>query len=115
MRSRRQRKIADPFYSSPAWRQLRRQALQRDGERCVVCGVDVSAPGAARVDHIKTRRERPDLELALSNVRTLCSTHDNQGHREKRTGASSRDERFVIAGCDQNGLPADPNHPWRKM
>jgi len=98
-------KRADPFYTAPAWRALRRAALRRDGYRCVVCDCDVSAPGAARVDHIKTRRERPDLALVLANVRTLCPEHDNQAHREKGQGGGPRVERFVLRGCDADGWP----------
>ncbi|MGC2853944.1 HNH endonuclease [Novispirillum sp. DQ9] len=101
-------KRADPFYLSPAWRKLRAQAIKRDGHRCVVCGKDVSGKGAARVDHIKTRRERPDLALDLSNLRTLCSAHDNQGHREKGAGGGPRREAFVVRGCDADGWPLDP-------
>lgn len=98
-------KRADPFYHSPQWRLLRREALRRDGYRCVVCGCDVSAPGAARVDHIKTRRERPDLALALGNLRSLCSCCDAQGHREKGSGGGKRVERFVLRGCGPDGWP----------
>ncbi|MFD2234812.1 HNH endonuclease [Phaeospirillum tilakii] len=102
----------DPFYRSRAWVALRAQALKRDGYRCVVCGSDVRAKGQSRVDHILPRRQRPDLALALSNLRTLCSICDNQSHREKRTGAQGREERFVVRGCDASGRPIDPKHPW---
>jgi 5-methylcytosine-specific restriction enzyme A len=98
-------KRADPFYYSPEWRALRRLALKRDRYRCVVCGRGVAGKGEARIDHVKTRRERPDLELVLSNVRTLCADHDNQAHREKGRGGGPRDQRFVIRGCDADGWP----------
>jgi len=100
------------LYDSLAWKQLRLATRRRDRFRCVVCGVDVSAPGAARSDHIVSVAERPDLALVASNIRTLCVEHDNQAHREKGHG-KARDVRFVIRGADASGMPLDPAHPWR--
>lgn len=106
-------KRADPFYLSPEWRKLRLVTLQRDGYRCVVCRRNVSGKGESRVDHIKPRRDHPELALVLSNLRTLCPEHDNQAHREKgRAGGGPRDERFRVRGCDAAGWPIDPAHPW---
>jgi 5-methylcytosine-specific restriction endonuclease McrA len=103
------------FYQTPAWRKARLAALRRDGWRCVVCGDDISGRGQARVDHIRPLRTHPELGLSLDNLRSLCATHDNQGHREKgrAVGAHNREERFVIAGCDASGNPIDPAHHWR--
>lgn len=104
------------FYDTPAWKAARRAALERDGYRCVVCGADIRGRGQSRVDHIKPLRTYPHLGLTLSNLRSLCATHDNQGHREKgrQAPAAGREERFVIAGCDSNGQPLDPAHHWRR-
>jgi 5-methylcytosine-specific restriction protein A len=99
-------KLADPFYLSKSWRDLRTLALKRDGFRCVVCGTDVSRVGAARVDHYKPRSTNPELELSLSNLRTLCTLHDAQSHRERaRGGGGERVERFTIPGSDADGWP----------
>lgn len=119
MRQREPKRV-DPFYLTPQWRTLRAFVLKRDGHRCVVCGADVSAKGAARVDHIKPRSTHPELALEPSNLRTLCVSKamggngcDSQGHREKRGQAGgARDERFVIRGIDAAGMPLDPKHPW---
>lgn len=109
----RRHKATDSFYYGRPWRTVRAAALRRDGRRCVVCGADVSAPGAARVDHILPRRDWPELELELGNIRTLCAACDNQAHREKGLrAAAGRVERFRPAGCDVEGMPADPRHPW---
>jgi 5-methylcytosine-specific restriction endonuclease McrA len=101
-------KRADPFYFSPAWRSLRLHVLRRDRYRCVVCGRDVSAQGAARIDHIQPRRARADLELDPSNCRTLCVLHDAQAHRERaaRRPVAGRIERFVL-GVDKDGWPIE--------
>src|SRR3954466_12389004 len=104
--------FTDSFYGTTSWKKVRLQALRRDRYRCVVCGRSVAGKGESRVDHIKTRRERPDLDLALSNLRVLCSLCDAQSHREKGAGSAQRVERFELRGCDADGLPADPNHIW---
>jgi hypothetical protein len=104
------------FYHSPAWRKLRRQALIRDGYRCVICRRDISGKGMARVDHIKPLRTDPDLALSLANLRSLCANHDNQSHREKgRYSGAPREEFFVITGCDARGVPLDPAHHWKRQ
>ena len=103
------RKRPDPIYLSAEWKQVRKFVLARDDHRCVVCGRDVSAAGAARVDHIR-RVTDGGAPFDPANLRTLCVTHDAQAHREKGTGSQHREERF--GGCDLSGRPLDPRHPW---
>lgn len=106
---------ANGFYDTPQWKALRRLALIRDGYCCVICRRDVSGKGNARVDHIQSIDDWPDLALVLSNLRTLCAEHDNQAHREKRKHkGEARDARFVVRGCDADGMPVDSTHPWLK-
>jgi 5-methylcytosine-specific restriction protein A len=104
-------KHTDPFYTSKRWRAVRAQALRRDLYRCVVCGADISASGAARVDHIKERSNYPELELDLDNLRSLCTLHDRHAHREKSNRPNAPDKprvvRFQIRGCDSNGWPLE--------
>jgi 5-methylcytosine-specific restriction protein A len=106
-------KEADPFYRSHEWRCVRQMVLRRDGYRCVVCGIDVSNRGEARVDHIERVRDGGAV-LDPANLRTLCVLHDNQGHREKGSRASRREERFIITGCDPSGMPLDSGHFWNR-
>ncbi|AVA34665.1 hypothetical protein HpMS107_56610 [Helicobacter pylori] len=103
----RQNPNMDGFTTSREWTAFRLTILNRDDWRCVNCGRDVKGPGRARVDHIKPRRTHPWLAFEPSNCRTLCPTCDNARHAEKG-GAPGADVR----GCDINGLPLDPNHPW---
>jgi 5-methylcytosine-specific restriction endonuclease McrA len=102
-------KRVDPIYHSPQWPRVRKYVLRRDGYRCVICGADVSASGAARVDHIR-RVTDGGAPFDPDNLRTLCVTHDQQSHREKGTGSKIREERF--GGCDVTGMPLDPRHRW---
>jgi 5-methylcytosine-specific restriction endonuclease McrA len=95
--------MSDRFYQSQEWRRVRYRALQRDRWRCTCCGRAVRAKGDSRVDHVVARRERPDLALTLSNLRTLCTGCDAKRHSEK---GGRHVERPVIA---LDGLPA----AWR--
>ena len=41
-----------------------------------------------------------------ANWQSLCKTcHDSIKQRMEKSG--------VVEGCDVNGIPLDPNHPWR--
>ena len=105
------KKIADPFYQSSKWRAIRLLALKRDGYRCVLCKADISKPGMARVDHIVPRKYLDErghavgrqLELALHNLRCLCSDCDNR-FDAARKGSATRKVRPTI-GLD--GFPSD--------
>lgn len=99
----------DPFYQSDAWRRLRLEALRRDHWACVLCGTSVAARGQSRVDHIATRKARPDLALVLSNVRSLCPRCDNQRHTDK--GAQD----MGLRGADANGWPTSAGHTWNRV
>lgn len=101
------RKIADPFYSSEEWRELRIFVLRRDRWRCVLCGTGVHHKGMARVDHIKPRRTHPELARDTNNLRTLCPSCDNRRHAEKGRGV----EDF---GSTAKGQPRDPKHWWNR-
>ena len=84
---RRERRLNDPsddFYASRTWRRLRALFL-RTNPLCVVCFEAGRTVAAVHVDHIKTRRERPDLEFDSSNVQSLChSCHSRKTRREQR-------------------------------
>lgn len=102
------------FYDKQAWRRLRKAIVVRDGYRCTVCHAYVGGVGAARVDHVRTIKDAPARALDPSNLRTLCTKCDAQGHAERGPGrrhTTTRQERFRY-GYDENGLPRDPQHEW---
>ena len=85
-------KVANPFYKSREWMDLRDKTLKRDRYICQMCGVrclgkkkDLPSP---QVDHIETIRDRWDLRLTPSNLRVLCkpchSKHTILGEIGKR-------------------------------
>ena len=107
---KRQKELAqmakDNFYSSRPWKELRRKALARAGYRCEWCGVSVRGKGASRVDHIRPRKQYPQLALAISNLRVLCPGCDNKRHAEKGRGMVEKSE----TGAD--GFPIDEAAEW---
>ena len=69
------KKVADPYYLSPAWEKLRLTALRAAGWRCVTCGCGVRGQKAGQsrpmVDHIITRRKGGADDL--TNLQVLCA------------------------------------------
>lgn len=65
----------DGFYATWEWKQLRYEALKMHGHRCQCCGWTPGDTKSGRlvVDHIKPRKEFPELALTLSNLQVLCN------------------------------------------
>lgn len=117
-RSHRRRPDAEAYrhlYRDKRWHGpngIRRQALARDLYTCQRCGcllVDGNRhhPRAAVVNHKKPHRGDPDLFFNLENTESVCKTdHDALIQREEKRG-------YVI-GCDVDGRPVDPAHPWNR-
>ena len=74
--------IASPhFLQTPEWRRVRYDALRANDSRCELCGRNKHQlpPGEyLNVDHIHSRKARPDLALEVTNLAVLCSA-DNAG------------------------------------
>jgi hypothetical protein len=102
--------MTNPYYHSAHWRSLRQQCLERDGYRCTADGC--YKPGRI-ADHIETRPAVPypcEYDV-LSNLRTLCKTHDAQVKEENRRGGQRKQAgRFKVRGCDIEGWPHDRAH-----
>lgn len=100
------------YYSTAHWRRLRALCYQRDHWRCSVPGCGSREDLTA--DHIVTRPnvDHPTEADSLSNLRTLCGRHDRQ--IKERPGGTRRGNRgqLRVVGCDADGLPVDPSHPW---
>ena len=91
-------KESDPFYHSKAWKRIRKDALQRDGGMCQDCmdkfraGIIRKPRRAVMVHHIIPRKERPDLELVMDNLRSLCARCHEEHHPEKRSKPKRKTE-----------------------
>ncbi len=74
--------IASPdFLQTPEWRRVRYDALRANDGRCELCGRNkhqLPEGEYLNVDHIHSRKARPDLGLEITNLAVLCSA-DNAG------------------------------------
>jgi 5-methylcytosine-specific restriction endonuclease McrA len=108
-------KVRDPFYGSPEWLALREQCFRRDGFRCVVLGCRTPTQELT-CDHVQAR-PRGAMGLTsqdtLSNLRTLCGPHD-RSVKELANGQRRNGGRLAVRGCDADGRPLDPSHPWNR-
>ena len=64
------------------------------------------------VDHIVSRRQRPDLSLDMNNLQTLCRRCDNHKHHGDKLHKGKGEYKIWETGPD--GLPVDPDHPFFK-
>lgn len=60
------------FLGTYAWRELRMQTLKKWGARCQCCGATPDTGAVMCVDHIKPRRDFPELALDPDNLQVLC-------------------------------------------
>ena len=73
-------------HRTPAWRSVRRRALERDGWRCVRC-----RSGLGLEVHHKDRT--PEAFYRLDAVETLCRACHIGEHREERLAGRSQAAR----------------------
>lgn len=67
------RTASSEFLGSFAWKQLRRQVLQKYGHSCMCCGKSPSNFKLVHIDHIKPRKMYPELALHFDNLQVLCA------------------------------------------
>lgn len=101
------------YYTTPHWKALKRACHDRDRWRCTIPGCQEPTGKGLVCDHIETRPNvsYPTPADVLSNTRTLCAFHDRQ-IKEKANGERRRDGKATVKGCDADGWPLDPRHPW---
>jgi 5-methylcytosine-specific restriction protein A len=74
------------FYSTDRWRRFRAWFLDQHPV-CVMCEEQGVAVPATEVDHIKSRREFPELAFEESNCRACCKPcHSSRTAREQGFG-----------------------------
>jgi 5-methylcytosine-specific restriction protein A len=72
-----------PRTTTPQWRTTRRQALDRDGHRCVMCGQPSNI-----TDHIVNYAAGGTDDV--DNLQTLCTTHHQAKTQAEATAARWR-------------------------
>lgn len=85
---------------SKQWRAIRQMVLDRE-PLCRYCKARGIVTPATEVDHI----HRDTSDNRLEALQPLCKSC----HSEK-TAAEA--EGRLMKGCDVNGYPLDPRHPW---
>lgn len=107
--SQNERKRRNVPLNSAAWHKLRAQVLAEE-PLCRACmAVGVVEP-ATDVDHIENSADDYSDDNRRENLQPLC----HECHSAK-TRAEMMGEPVKVRGCDQDGIPLDPNHPWRKI
>jgi len=104
--------MASYFYSSKRWRSTRKRKLELNPlcEDCATLGL---IEAANHVDHVQAISDGGE-PFDLSNLRSLCvSCHSRKTvYKDGGFGKGRQEYKIRAKGCDTNGLPIDPNHPW---
>lgn len=85
-----------------AWRKLRAYILNESPlcEHCMDRGLTVPATDVDHINNDPSDNRRENLQ-ALCHECHSRKTNADMGHR-------------VAYGCDADGMPLDPNHPWNR-
>lgn len=93
------------LYKTYKWQQIRKEHLKHY-PTCKMCEEDGIATLATVCDHIEPHKGSL-VKFYTGPFQSLCKLHhDSTKAREEGRG--------IIIGCDENGIPIDPNHHWHK-
>lgn len=100
--------MADWPYSTAAWQRLRRLKLS-EAPLCETCEDQGKITPALDVDHRVAIKAGGPAFPEIDGLRSLChSCHSIKTNALDRRGGKG----IAIKGCDVNGLPLDPAHPF---
>ena len=95
------------LYDTQRWKRARRQFLA-EHPLCVMCEQQGRVTLAVLVDHITPHKGDEELFWdEVNNWQGLCATDHSAAKQELEKSGT-------IRGCDVDGVPLDPNHPWRR-
>ena len=106
--------MADWPYGTARWRRLRKMQLQM----YPLCEACLPTPKPANhVDHRKAINHGgepfPPIGIGLASLCASC--HSQKTARGSEHGSVRTDRPLQPRkGCDINGRPLDPNHPWNR-
>ena len=60
------------FLLSPEWKALRKKVVLHYGRQCMKCKSTPKNPKMTHIDHIKCRKNYPELALDFNNLQVLC-------------------------------------------
>jgi 5-methylcytosine-specific restriction enzyme A len=96
-------------YTTQRWQRLRRQKLQ-EHPLCELCLKINRIEPATVVDHLVAIKAGGDPYPPLYALLSLCAPC----HNTKTRVVEQLGREFQVRGCDENGMPLDPKHPWFK-
>lgn len=104
-----QAKLYRHLYNTPRWKRLRLRVFERDLFICQQTGVLLvgrhPADNSPVAHHVKEHKGDPVLFFDETNIITVSKAwHDAVAQSEEKLG--------YLKGCDENGRPLDPAHPW---
>jgi len=100
---KKRRKLA---LNGAAWRVLREEVLMRDPV-CKLCLKRGIFTPSTQVDHIENNLGDYTDVNEMDNLQGLCdSCHSLKTAQDLG--------KHVVMGCDLNGQPVDPRHPWNR-
>lgn len=100
--------MADWPYSTATWQRLRRLKLS-EAPLCETCEDQGKITPALDVDHRVAIKAGGPAFPEIEGLRSLChSCHSIKTNALDRRGGKG----IAIKGCDVNGLPLDPAHPF---
>jgi 5-methylcytosine-specific restriction protein A len=100
--------MADWPYSTARWQRLRKAKLS-ESPLCETCERRGRKVEAQHVDHIVAIAAGGPAFPVMDGLRALCaSCHSIKTNALDRAGGKG----VAIKGCDVNGLPLDPDHPF---
>lgn len=91
----------DNALKTARWQRVRTRQLARE-PMCRECG-----RAAEHVDHIKPR-SRGGAVYDPANLQGLCASC----HSLKTGAYDKQGKDWTVRGCDADGFPLDPAHPW---
>ena len=97
-------------YNSKQWKVSRQQAMLAAQYVCQApgCTEVLVGPGRCHVHHVKRLQAAWSLAYEPLNHRALCVPHHSIETNQEIAQAKGKLKR----GCDEQGRPLDPNHPW---
>lgn len=100
--------MAEWPYSTAAWQRLRRRKLS-ETPLCETCTARGELIIASHVDHIVSIKSGGDAFPTIDGLRSLCPPcHSIKTNALDRAGGKGGG----VKGCDENGLPLDPDHAF---
>lgn len=97
-------------YNTQRWQRLRARKLASN-PLCARCAEQGIVQAASVVDHVTPISAGGPAFPGLDGLRSYCPPcHNAKTFHVDRRGRA----RAPIKGCDADGIPLDPDHPWRR-